>query len=116
MAKRVSLLSAIPVSYTHLDVYKRQLKIPTDGLDDVFLPLAVYRLILSEQRGLTSHVSRLTGQMCIRDSSWTLENLLYYNKTFNKIHSVGLTLMQSAEYSRSEGLEAVSYTHLLLEK
>lgn len=41
--------------------------------------------------------------------SWTLENLLYYNKTFNKIHSVGLTLMQSAEYSRSEGLEVRAF-------
>lgn len=41
--------------------------------------------------------------------SWTLENLLYFNRTFNKIHSVGLTLMQSAEYSRGEGLEVRAY-------
>ncbi len=28
--------------------------------------------------------------------AWTLDNLIYYNRTFAKIHSVGLTLMQSA--------------------
>ena len=28
--------------------------------------------------------------------SWTLDNLVWYNRDFNKIHSVGLTLMQSA--------------------
>lgn len=41
--------------------------------------------------------------------SWTLENLIFYNKTFHNIHSVGLTLMQSAEYSRAEGLEVRAY-------
>lgn len=41
--------------------------------------------------------------------SWTLENLIYYNKIFKNIHSVGLTLMQSAEYSRAEGLEVRAY-------
>lgn len=33
----------------------------------------------------------------------------FYNKTFNKIHTVGLTLMQSAEYYRTEGLDARAY-------
>ncbi|MCD8301749.1 MAG: TonB-dependent receptor [Prevotellaceae bacterium] len=28
--------------------------------------------------------------------AWTLDNLIYYNRTFAKIHSVGITLMQSA--------------------
>ena len=41
--------------------------------------------------------------------SWTLENLIFYNKTFKDIHSVGLTLMQSAEYSRAEGLEVRAF-------
>ena len=41
--------------------------------------------------------------------SWTLENLVYINKTFNKIHSLGVTLMQSAEYLRSEGLNVRAY-------
>ena len=26
--------------------------------------------------------------------AWTLENMIFYNKTFNKIHTVGLTLIQ----------------------
>lgn len=41
--------------------------------------------------------------------SWTLENLIYYNKTFAKIHSVGLTLMQSAEKYRKEGINIRAY-------
>lgn len=41
--------------------------------------------------------------------AWTLENLIYYNKTFNKIHSLGITLMQSAEYYRTEGLNLRTY-------
>ncbi|MGO4911512.1 SusC/RagA family TonB-linked outer membrane protein [Leeuwenhoekiella sp. W20_SRS_FM14] len=28
--------------------------------------------------------------------SWTLENLLYYNKNFNDVHNVGVTLLQSS--------------------
>ena len=45
----------------------------------------------------------------VKNLSWTLENLIYYNKIFKNIHSVGLTLMQSAEYSRAEGLEVRAY-------
>ncbi len=31
-----------------------------------------------------------------RDFSWTLDNMITYNNTFNKVHNVGLTLLQSA--------------------
>ena len=41
--------------------------------------------------------------------AWTLENMIFVNKTFNKIHSLGLTLMQSAEYYRTEGIEVRAY-------
>ncbi len=41
--------------------------------------------------------------------SWTLENMLFYNKTFNKIHSLGITLMQSAEMYRAEGMSYRAY-------
>lgn len=44
-----------------------------------------------------------------QNMSWTLENLIYINKTFNKIHSFGLTLMQSAEKYRTEGLSDRAY-------
>jgi hypothetical protein len=57
-----------------LDGISFTLKIPADGLDDVFLPLAVYRLILSEQRGLTSHVSRLAGLYHREDATNVLTN------------------------------------------
>lgn len=57
-----------------LDGISFTLKITADGLDDVFLPLAVYRLILSEQRGLTSHVSLLAGLYHLEDASNVLTN------------------------------------------
>ena len=41
--------------------------------------------------------------------AWTLENMIFVNKTFNRIHSLGLTLMQSAEYYRTEGIEVRAY-------
>lgn len=36
--------------------------------------------------------------------SWTLDNLVYYDKTFNgsHIHDIGVTLLQTASYTRSE--------------
>jgi TonB-linked SusC/RagA family outer membrane protein len=41
--------------------------------------------------------------------SWTLENLIYYNKTFAKVHTINLTLMQSAEKYRTEGINIRAY-------
>ena len=41
--------------------------------------------------------------------SWTLENLIYLDKTFNKIHTFNITLMQSAERYRTEGLNVRAY-------
>lgn len=41
--------------------------------------------------------------------SWTLENLLYYDKTIAKIHRIGVTLMQSAEKYRIEGINIRGY-------
>ena len=43
------------------------------------------------------------------NQSWTLENLLYYNKTFKDIHTVNVTLMQSAEKYRSESINGRAY-------
>jgi TonB-dependent starch-binding outer membrane protein SusC len=36
--------------------------------------------------------------------SWILENLLYVDKTFAKVHTLGLTFLQSAQKSRREGV------------
>ena len=41
--------------------------------------------------------------------AWTLENLIYIDKTFNDIHTLGLTLMQSAEHYRTESLDVRAY-------
>lgn len=36
--------------------------------------------------------------------SWVLENLLYVDKTFAKVHTLGVTLLQSAQKSRRESI------------
>jgi TonB-linked SusC/RagA family outer membrane protein len=41
--------------------------------------------------------------------SWALENLVYVNRSFGKIHTIGLTMLQSAEYYRTESLNVRSY-------
>ncbi|MCR4859577.1 MAG: TonB-dependent receptor [Bacteroidales bacterium] len=43
------------------------------------------------------------------NKAWTLENMLMYNRDFGNIHSLGITLVQSAEVSQSEGLNARMY-------
>ncbi len=44
-----------------------------------------------------------------RDFSWTLDNMITYNNTFNKVHNVGLTLLQSAtKYNIEEGSMNIS--------
>jgi len=37
-------------------------------------------------------------------TSYTIENLLYFDKTFADVHSIGLTLLQSAQQFRVEGI------------
>ncbi len=43
-------------------------------------------------------------------SSWTLDNLLYYNKTINK-NAIGVTLLQSASAFKSEGSNMRSFVN-----
>src|SRR5690606_26915642 len=38
--------------------------------------------------------------------AWVAENLLFIDKTFNDIHTIGVTLLQSAQQSRRENLGA----------
>ena len=44
-----------------------------------------------------------------QDISWTLENLIYINKTFKDIHTLNITLLQSAERYRTEDLSMRAY-------
>lgn len=41
--------------------------------------------------------------------AWTLENMIFVDKTFKNIHTLGVTLMQSAEFYRGEGLNVRAY-------
>ena len=52
----------------------------------------------------TSHLKtpNTAGYAVEENFSWVVENLLYADKTFAKIHKVGLTLLQSSQKSRRE--------------
>lgn len=47
--------------------------------------------------------------------SWTLDNLIYYNKTINKVHNIGVTLMQSASKYHYDGLSTSANVHTATE-
>jgi TonB-linked SusC/RagA family outer membrane protein len=44
-----------------------------------------------------------------RSYAWTLDNLVYYNRTFAEDHDLGITLMQSASASHSENYAMTAY-------
>jgi len=46
------------------------------------------------------------GQSREEAFSWVAENLLYFDKTFAKVHNVGVTLLQSWQKSRRESVNA----------
>jgi TonB-linked SusC/RagA family outer membrane protein len=55
----------------------------------------------------TSHLTNkpnTAGYSSTQNFAWVVENLLYFDKTFANIHSVGVTLLQSAQRSRQEGI------------
>lgn len=62
----------------------------------------------SNPMGFTSTEPRVGYNNNSTDLSWTLENLIYYNKTFGQ-HSLGVTLMESAEKYRTEGINIRGY-------
>lgn len=58
----------------------------------------------------TSHLTNrpnTAGYATEENFSWVVENLLYFDKTFARIHKVGVTLLQSAQKSRRES-ESIS--------
>jgi TonB-linked SusC/RagA family outer membrane protein len=63
----------------------------------------------------TSHLSRTpntAGYASEENFSWVVENLLYFDKTFAKMHKVGVTLLQSSQKSRRES-SSTSVTGLI---
>lgn len=83
-----------------------------------FTPWLRYRLNLGAQfrqyRGgawtgpkATSHLTNkpnTAGYSATQNFAWVAENLLYIDKTFADVHTVGITLLQSAQRSRQEGI------------
>ena len=59
--------------------------------------------------GFDSTAPRVGYNSQSHNQSWTLENLIYYNKTFKDIHTVNVTLMQSAEKYRTESINIRGY-------
>jgi hypothetical protein len=55
----------------------------------------------------TSHLTNrpnTAGYSTTQNFAWVAENLLYFDKTFADVHTVGVTLLQSAQRSRQEGI------------
>jgi TonB-linked SusC/RagA family outer membrane protein len=55
----------------------------------------------------TAHLNQranTAGYSRTENFSWIAENLLYFDKTFNKIHTLGVTLLQSAQKSRRDSI------------
>jgi len=55
----------------------------------------------------TSHLTNkpnTAGYNTNQNFAWVAENLLFIDKTFANIHSLGITLLQSAQKSRQEGI------------
>lgn len=53
----------------------------------------------------TAHLSQranTAGYSRDENFAWVVENLLYFDKTFAKVHSLGVTLLQSSQKSRRE--------------
>jgi len=53
----------------------------------------------------TSHLTNrpnTAGYATEENFSWVVENLLYFDKTFDKVHTLGVTLLQSSQKSRRE--------------
>jgi len=57
----------------------------------------------------TNHLTNranTAGYTTDENTSWVVENLLYFNKTFSNDHKVGVTLLQSSQKSRRESIAA----------
>jgi TonB-linked SusC/RagA family outer membrane protein len=55
----------------------------------------------------TSHLTNkpsTAGYNTTQNFAWVAENLLFFDKTFANIHTVGVTLLQSTQKSRQEGI------------
>jgi TonB-linked SusC/RagA family outer membrane protein len=82
-----------------------------------FIPWLKYRLNFGAQfrqyrRGswtgpnATSHLKQpnTASYNTTQGFSWVAENLLYFDKTFSGIHTIGVTLLQSMQKGRQEGI------------
>jgi TonB-linked SusC/RagA family outer membrane protein len=57
----------------------------------------------------TSHINarpNTAGYNTEENFSWVAENLLFFDKTFADVHTVGVTLLQSSQKSRRENIQA----------
>lgn len=80
---------------------------PLEGLSYRFQFGPEYRDYLNGQfndaRGQKGAGQNVARKIENRNIAWTIDNLLFYNRTFNDIHKVGITLMQSAQKYTSDG-------------
>ena len=91
----------------YLGSYYLDIKLPIDGMnfrsnlgiDSRTVQDYEFRSARTSNRGMgTSFAKNATGKYTM----FTLENLLFYNKTFNDKHTLGVTLLQSIQEDMSE--------------
>ncbi len=73
----------------------------------------VYRVgIFYDENGINGDGTNIASDKTELTNSWTLDNLIYYDKTFGDNHSLGITLMQSASkyHYENESIKAEAAT------
>ena len=69
-AEQPELRVLIPVSYTHLDVYKRQIVTLLLGMDGSVVDVLTGTSVEAVYYGMVESSEKVVAEMCIRDSSW----------------------------------------------
>lgn len=66
--------------------------------------LKYYRLgMFFDANGINGQGNNVANYQPNQTIAWTLDNLIYYNKTIAEKHNIGITLLQSAQKSHYEG-------------
>ncbi len=60
--------------------------------------------VFYDARGINGNGNNTASMQDTRRMSWTLDNMLMYNKTLNGVHNLGFTLLQSAQAYQSSDI------------
>ncbi len=97
--------------YAEVDVYEGLKFKSSYGLDLAFWGEDEYAFpyYLSQMNRLENTVDTRVRSQMNRGYTWQVENVLNYNKTFNRIHNIGIMLGQSGRKYNDRQLEGTDY-------